>query len=53
MSSTATPSLHGARVLEAVLPAVVALALAAGFAEAVTARDLTGRDRALVARRIG
>ena len=34
-------------------PAVVALALAAGFAEAVTARDLTGRDRALVARRIG
>jgi release factor glutamine methyltransferase len=34
-------------------PAVVALALASGFAEAVTARDLTGRDRALVARRVG
>lgn len=33
--------------------AAVALALAAGFAEAVTARDLTGRDRALVARRVG
>ncbi len=34
-------------------PAAVALALAAGFTDAVTARDLTGRDRALVARRIG